>query len=406
MKFRLMLLTCAAAVMSSVAVSAEDFDLNMKKAKLDGVTYGWAEVYKAEKPAVEPGLIAYQIKDYDKDGQDEMLTVELCTDKADDTYYAAVRLNMYEADGRHTQTDEYNVISSSTDAGGMECITKNGYIALQCAMQNNTFADGAEQNINIFSYDGQKFVNVLNSDFGGSSVDIELNSPVLEGFKKLGFDGTYRFMSDGAISEEGVGYYSPYFVGEDENGNTEFEFNIARLEQNCVPVAEMVVTNNRYEVMKDYDYGNYDNDDYNARIVESQIMKIFATDFGEDMTDMDPTPDEIAITVNGTSLNSDVPAYIENSRTMVPMRAIFEALSAKVDYDAQTKTVTASKDGISVELVTGAATAKVNGTVKSLDAPVANKDGRTMVPLRFVSESLGAKVDWDGANRIVTITAD
>lgn len=111
----------------------------------------------------------------------------------------------------------------------------------------------------------------------------------------------------------------------------------------------------------------------------------------------------ITVNLNGNKLTFNENPYIENDTTMVPMRAIFEALGASVDYDAETKTITANKGSTIIELTTGASTAKVNGREKTLASPVANKNGTTMVPLRFVSESLGANVIWNVENKTIVI---
>ncbi len=112
---------------------------------------------------------------------------------------------------------------------------------------------------------------------------------------------------------------------------------------------------------------------------------------------------DISVVLNGNELSFEQPPYIENGTTRVPMRKIFEALGATVDYNASTKTITAKKGDTSVELVAGASSAKINGKQTALSASVTNKNGSTMVPLRFVSEALGAEVAWDGTSRTITI---
>lgn len=111
----------------------------------------------------------------------------------------------------------------------------------------------------------------------------------------------------------------------------------------------------------------------------------------------------ISIILNGNKLSFNQPSYIENGTSMVPMRAIFEALGAEVKYNSATKTITAQKDGTIIELVTGSSTAKINGRPMTLVANVENKNGYTMVPLRFVSEALGAEVNWNGESKTITI---
>ena len=112
---------------------------------------------------------------------------------------------------------------------------------------------------------------------------------------------------------------------------------------------------------------------------------------------------EIAVLLNGDKMNFDEPPYIENGTTRVPMRAIFEGLGAEVDWNSNEKTVTAKKDGVEIKLTIGDDTALVDGKENKLLVPAEIKNSRTMVPLRFVSESLGAKVDWDGTTKTITI---
>ena len=116
--------------------------------------------------------------------------------------------------------------------------------------------------------------------------------------------------------------------------------------------------------------------------------------------------DSITVTLNGEKLTFDAAPYVENGTTMVPMRAIFEALGAVVDYDASTKSITAHKGNTVIELVTYSTAAKVNGKTSALPIAVANKNGNTMIPLRFVSEALGAVVSFDNATKTVYINYD
>ena len=95
---------------------------------------------------------------------------------------------------------------------------------------------------------------------------------------------------------------------------------------------------------------------------------------------------------------------IVQGRFLVPMRGIFEALGAEVSWDGDTRTVTGAKGDISVKLTIDSIEALVNNEVIELDVPATIIEGRTYVPTRFVSESLGADVSWDGEKRVATIT--
>jgi hypothetical protein len=93
-----------------------------------------------------------------------------------------------------------------------------------------------------------------------------------------------------------------------------------------------------------------------------------------------------------------------DGRTMVPLRAIFESLGAKVEWDSSTQTVTATKDDIKVVLTINSNEAWVNGNKVMLDVPAKLINEKTMVPIRFVSEALGADVKWDDYSKSVIIT--
>jgi len=113
---------------------------------------------------------------------------------------------------------------------------------------------------------------------------------------------------------------------------------------------------------------------------------------------------DIKVTIDGTNQTYDVMPVIENGRTLVPMRAIFESLGATIEWDDSTKTVKGTKGDVSVELTIGNTVAKVNGNDATLDVPAKIVSDRTMVPVRFISESLGCNVGWDDATKTVIIT--
>jgi len=109
------------------------------------------------------------------------------------------------------------------------------------------------------------------------------------------------------------------------------------------------------------------------------------------------------VIVNSSTVYFDVPPITLNGRTLVPLRAIFQALNADVRWDEATQTITATKDDTKIVLVIGGK-AYLNGVQVAIEAPALIINGRTMVPLRFVSESLGCKVRFDPVAQIITIT--
>ena len=116
-------------------------------------------------------------------------------------------------------------------------------------------------------------------------------------------------------------------------------------------------------------------------------------------------PEEIKIFVNGTRYYTDPEPYIKNDRTMVPMRRVFDILGADVQWNNEERSVTASKSSDIIKLYIGSTTAYKNGVPMELDAApeILASAGRTMVPLRFVSEALSCSVDWDPITRSVII---
>lgn len=112
----------------------------------------------------------------------------------------------------------------------------------------------------------------------------------------------------------------------------------------------------------------------------------------------------IKVVLNGEQLKFDRLPITENGRTLVPLRVIFEAMGATVDWDGVTQTVTAVKGNTTVKMQIGNSIMIKNGEKIALDVPPKIINGRTLVPVRAVAESFGAKVDWDGETKTVIIT--
>ena len=111
----------------------------------------------------------------------------------------------------------------------------------------------------------------------------------------------------------------------------------------------------------------------------------------------------ISVRLNGVPMRFEVAPALENNRTMVPFRAIFEALGANVNWDATHYAVLARSVLHSIRLKIGNDRALVDSQDVLLDAPPLIVGDRTLVPLRFVAENLGLKVDWDEKTRTVSL---
>lgn len=109
------------------------------------------------------------------------------------------------------------------------------------------------------------------------------------------------------------------------------------------------------------------------------------------------------IMIDGIRLQTDTPPVIVDNRVLAPLRAVFEAMGASVRYDSVTRGVDASMGEQRIFLQVGNLQAAVNDAVVLLDVPATIINGRTMVPLRFVSEAMGAQVHWDAVSRSVLV---
>ena len=113
---------------------------------------------------------------------------------------------------------------------------------------------------------------------------------------------------------------------------------------------------------------------------------------------------QIHVNVNGQPVVfENVGPQQINGRVLVPLRGVMEKLGAYVGYAAATRTVTATRGDIDLQLRIGDRTAQVNGKEIHLDVPATEYNGSTLVPLRFVGESLGAEVRWDATTQTVNI---
>lgn len=111
----------------------------------------------------------------------------------------------------------------------------------------------------------------------------------------------------------------------------------------------------------------------------------------------------VTIKVDGKTLSTDVEPLIESGRTLVPIRFIAEALGAQVVWDTIDKQVDIISADKNITLKIGSKTAKVNDKNVTLDVPAKINNGRTLIPLRFVSENLGANVAWTESSKTVTV---
>lgn len=109
------------------------------------------------------------------------------------------------------------------------------------------------------------------------------------------------------------------------------------------------------------------------------------------------------IRLNGQPFRTQTAAVTQNGRVLVPMRAIFEALGANVNFNRSDRSIVANRGETVVRMTLGRRRALVNNQPVRLDVTPIPYGGRTLVPLRFVSEALGASVNYDSNRNLVII---
>src|SRR5208282_641604 len=115
-----------------------------------------------------------------------------------------------------------------------------------------------------------------------------------------------------------------------------------------------------------------------------------------------------AMTVNGANNIIDPTSgaipIIKDGRTMLPIRAIIESIGGTVQWDASEQETTIQVENRTIQLWIGKTTAAVNDESVPIDVAPQAFNGRILLPLRFVAENLGAAVQWDAASQTVTLT--
>ena len=114
--------------------------------------------------------------------------------------------------------------------------------------------------------------------------------------------------------------------------------------------------------------------------------------------------DSISVFIDNELLSFDVPPEIIDGRTLVPMRTIFEKLGLEVLWDNVTKSAIGNKENINIKFEIGSNVININGKNKNIDVPAQIIKGKTMVPLRVLSEVMGYNVVWTGESKNILIS--
>jgi hypothetical protein len=137
-------------------------------------------------------------------------------------------------------------------------------------------------------------------------------------------------------------------------------------------------------------------------LVETHIIndEQLMDDWDKNMQQLNPT---IVVYIDGVIQNYDQQPLLSNGSVLVPMRSIFESLGATVSWDAGSQMVTATKGDKIITLRLSDDNMTINGNSVGLNTPAISVNGHTLVPVRVISEALGASVKWNGDTKTVSI---
>ena len=129
-------------------------------------------------------------------------------------------------------------------------------------------------------------------------------------------------------------------------------------------------------------------------------------DTGKEGTDTSANADSIKVLLNGTPLQLDEASFVINNEVMVPVRDIFEAMGATLEWDEDTQSVTCTTYNANVVFVIGSQTAVLNGDSIQMDQAAQTITDRTMIPICFMSDYPGVKLTWDDKKQTVNIITE
>ncbi len=183
-------------------------------------------------------------------------------------------------------------------------------------------------------------------------------------------------------------------------------FNASEANQSSTKEYDLTVLGGTWEQVTEGSMVKYDalaNSAPNAKLTVGENAKVMQG--ASTSVEVKMTVGSTTAYLNGTKTTLDAAPVIKNSRTMLPVRFVAESFGAKVEWDGKTSTAILTTADIKIEITVGSATAKVGGVETKLDSPayIDPASNRTYLPVRFVAEALGAKVSWDGKTSTATL---
>jgi hypothetical protein len=225
---------------------------------------------------------------------------------------------------------------------------------------------------------------------GDATGQNQMNAPELiasTGMKLVGFYG-FKGM---AILDSPAGMTKLYQAWDEQNS-----YSVLAVEEN---ILKQGATGERTALSWEYDEP--------GKSIESEWvaqMVLLRTTGTQTTIPVVEAPTEVKVLIDGVPLTMIDKPFIENGRTLVPMRALFESFGAEVSWDSVNKIALAVQNDITIRIPIGSTRPTVNGITVLIDVPAKIVNGRTYIPLRFVGEFLGYTVGWDGPSKTVTIT--
>jgi hypothetical protein len=221
---------------------------------------------------------------------------------------------------------------------------------------------------------------IFNDDYPNGKI-----SGVWQGINKIS-GMSYKEISSLSFGDELI----PLFYFEDKASNT----------SGYIKGEKIIVEN--LDLTYDYiDSGNYLYGFYIIDLMQNEEYYI-----SNEITLISPKDDDLKIYLNNKKVNFEFKPFINNSRTMVPLRKIFELLNLEVVWNENKTIECYSKNNTKILLSINSNIAYKNDLKIKLDSPVILKNSKTYVPLRFISESTGIKVEWDENSKSIFLISN
>ena len=254
-------------------------------------------------------------------------------------------------------------------------------------------------------------INSVTATAGGTvTMTVALtNSPAITGLSlSIGYDSNVMsFVSAKSLNSHFNAFYPSTQQGANPVKLVMANLSLAEVSGN-VSIAEITfkiadkVADGRYTVSLTVEEAYNKNIEAVSLKAENGVITVGTP--AETTVELKMTVGKTTYTLNGEQKTMDVAPVIINSRTMLPVRYVAEALGAEIGWDGATSTATLKTADTEIKITVGAAEAIVNGQAVKLDSPAVIVSDRSFMPVRFVAETLGGTVAWDGATSTATIT--